>query len=205
MTILIADDIEMNRKLVRASLKAEGYDMIEVTNGKEALAILQTATAPIVGLIDWEMPEIDGVEVCRQARLRANAPPLFLILLTIRDAQKDIVMGLQHGANDYVTKPFDYAELLARVKIGVQIVGLQQKLINQADELRHALDRVYLLSGFLLICSYCHKIRDSHNHWEKIDAYVAQHSAAHFSHGICPGCYQEHLVPQFKELGIDPG
>jgi phosphoserine phosphatase RsbU/P len=202
MTILIADDLETNRKLVRVSLKAEGYDLVDVTNGREALDFLHAATTPVVGLIDWEMPEIDGVEVCRRARERKDAPPLFLILLTIRDNQKDIVRGLSNGANDYVTKPFDYAELLARVKIGVNIVELQQKLLLQNEELRQMLDQVYFLSGFLLVCSYCQKIRDAHDHWEKADAYMSQHSANHFSHGICPDCYKEHIVPQLTELGI---
>jgi DNA-binding response OmpR family regulator len=200
MTILIADDIEANRRLVRASIKSEGYDLVEATNGQEALEFLRTATTPIVGVIDWEMPEIDGVEVCRQARLKLDGPPLYLILLTIRSDQKDVVNGLQKGANDYVTKPFDYSELLARVKIGVQMVELQQKLMQQAEQLREAMKQIKVLSGFLPICSYCNKIRDEDNTWERVETYVSKHSEASFSHGICPECYQKEMAPMLAEL-----
>ena len=200
MTILIADDNVTNRKLVRASLKAESYDLVEAENGKDALAVLEKATGPIVGLIDWEMPGIDGIEVCRRSRLKKDGPPLFLILLTMRDTQQDIVTGLQSGANDYVTKPFDYTELRARVNIGVQLVTLQQELINQAKELAKTLAEIKQLSGLLPICSYCKKIRDDQNYWEQVESYVGKHSEARFSHGICPDCYEKHIRPQLDQL-----
>lgn len=200
MTILIADDNATNRKLVRASLKAENYDLIEAENGKDALAVLENATGPVVGLIDWEMPGIDGIEVCRQSRLKKNAPPFFLILLTMRDTQQDIVTGLQSGANDYITKPFDYTELRARVNIGVQLVNLQQELIDQANELAKTLAEIKQLSGLLPICSYCKKIRDDQNYWEQVESYVGKHSEARFSHGICPECYDKHIRPQLDQL-----
>jgi len=205
MTILIADDKDTNRKLVRAILKTEGYDLVEACNGKEALALLQETTTPIVGLIDWEMPEIDGIEVCRQASLRSGSPPLFLILLTARDSQQDVVEGLKSGASDYVTKPFDYTELRARVKIGVRIVELQQTLLNQAQELRDTLAQVKQLSGLLPICSYCKKIRDDKNYWQQVESYVSDHTDAKFSHGVCPECYKQHLLPELEQLRIKVG
>jgi hypothetical protein len=99
-----------------------------------------------------------------------------------------------------VTKPYDYSELLARVKIGVQIVELQQKLIDQAEQLREAMKQIKVLSGFLPICSYCNKIRDEGNQWERIDTYVSRHSEASFSHGICPDCYQKEMEPMLAAL-----
>ncbi len=123
-----------------------------------------------------------------------------MILLTIRNDQKDVVRGLQQGANDYVTKPYDYSELLARVKIGVQFVELKQKLILQAEQLRDATKQIKVLSGFLPICSYCNKIRDEGNHWEKIDTYVAKHSEASFSHGICPDCIKKYVSPEIQKI-----
>ena len=100
MIVLVADDLDINRKLLRSLLVADGYDVIEAANGLDALQILQGATGPIVGLIDWEMPEMEGIEVCRQTRLMKEAPPIYLILLTVRDSKQDIVAGLQGGAND---------------------------------------------------------------------------------------------------------
>ena len=204
MTVLVADDLESNRRLIRASIKSEPYDLVEVTNGRDALEFLLNATGPVVGLIDWEMPEFDGLTVCKRARERENPPPLFLILITIRDSREDVLAGLQQGANDYITKPFDYAELLARVKIAAQIVNLQQTLTDQAEQLRDALTEIKVLTGLLPICSYCAKIRDDKNNWEKLELYVARHSEASFSHGICPECYQVQIIPMLREAGGEP-
>jgi sigma-B regulation protein RsbU (phosphoserine phosphatase) len=203
MTVLIADDLDVNRKLLRTLLSPEGYDVVEASNGTEALAILQNAREPLVGLIDWEMPQIEGIEVCRQARA-LNPIPLFLILVTVRNSKQDVVSGLQAGANDYITKPFDKTELLARVKIGSQMVELQQALTQHVEELKEALISVKQLSGLLPICSYCKKIRDDQNYWTQVEAYVGKHSEARFSHSICPTCYEEIVKPEMVALGIKP-
>jgi DNA-binding response OmpR family regulator len=204
MTVLVADDHDVNRKLLRTLLTAEGYEVIEAADGNEALAFLKTATNPVVGLIDWEMPQVEGIEVCRQTRALNPATPLFLILVTVRDTKQDVVTGLQAGANDYITKPFDKTELLARVKIGSQMVELQQSLTQNVRELKDALIRVKQLSGLLPICSYCKKIRDDQNYWQQVEAYVGKHSEAQFSHSICPTCYEDIVKPEMVKLGIKP-
>jgi len=204
MIVLVADDLEVNRKLLKTLLAADGYDVIEASNGTDALEILQGANGPIVGLIDWEMPEMEGVEVCRQTRAIADAPPIYLILLTVRDSKQDIVTGLQAGANDYITKPFDKTELLARVGIGKQMVTLQESLTKHVDELKEALLNVKQLGGLLPICSYCKKIRDDQNYWQQVESYVGKHSEAKFSHSICPQCYEDIIKPQMVQLGVDP-
>ena len=99
-TILIADDREPNRKLLRSMLEPGNYTIVEVPDGQAALLALQTITTPVVALIDWEMPRMEGIDVCRLARVRPDAPPMFLILLTIRDSPNDIVSGLRAGAHD---------------------------------------------------------------------------------------------------------
>ncbi len=200
MTILIADDVAANRKLLRAFLEAEGYPIVEAETGEEALALLRGATEPMIGLIDWEMPELDGIEVCRRAPRPPDAPPIHLILLTFRDNRNDIVAGLEAGANDYVTKPFDQAALLARVKIGVCMVEAQQNLIDRARKLEEALVQVQTLQGLLPICSYCKKIRDDQNYWQQLESYISQHSAARFSHGICPECYEARVKPELARM-----
>jgi phosphoserine phosphatase RsbU/P len=204
MTVVVADDLDVNRKLLRTLLTADGYDVVEAVDGHEALSLLQNARQPLVGLIDWEMPLLEGVEVCRQARALNSAMPLFLILVTVRDSKQDVVTGLQAGANDYITKPFHKTELLARVKIASQMVELQQALTQHVDELKEALVRVKQLSGLLPICSYCKKIRDDQNYWTQVEAYVGKHSEARFSHSICPTCYEEIVKPEMQSLGIKP-
>jgi CheY-like chemotaxis protein len=204
MTVLVADDLDVNRKLLRSLLVPEGYEVIEAGNGREAFAVLSECRRPMVGLIDWEMPLLEGVEVCREARLVNPRTPLFLILVTVRDTKKDVVTGLEAGANDYITKPFDKTELLARVKIGTQMVQLQQTLTERVEELKEALLNVKQLSGLLPICSYCKKIRDDQNYWQQVESYVGQHSDAKFSHSICPQCYEDIIKPQMVQLGVDP-
>src|SRR3984885_9709907 len=188
MIVLVADDLDVNRKLLRSLLTADGYDVIEASDGVEALEILQGATGPIVGLIDWEMPKMEGIEVCREVRKIENPPPIYLILLTVRDSKQDTVTGLKAGANDYITKPFDKTELLARVAIGRQMVQLQQTLTERVAELGEALISVKQLGGLLPICSYCKKIRDDKNYWQQVETYIGRHSEVLFSHGICPEC-----------------
>jgi phosphoserine phosphatase RsbU/P len=204
MIVLVADDLDINRKLLRSLLSADGYDVIEASDGTEALQILQGANGPIVGLIDWEMPGMEGIEVCRQARALESPPPIYLMLLTVRDSKQDIVAGLKAGANDYITKPFDKTELLARVGIGKQMVQLQQALTERVAELREALVNVKQLGGLLPICSYCKKIRDDQNYWTQVESYVGKHSDAKFSHSICPQCYEDIIKPQMVQLGVDP-
>lgn len=141
MKVLIADDEAINRKLVRAVLASEGYEVIEARDGAEASAVLSSIEGPLVGLIDWNMPGKTGIEVCREARLGPQKP-LFLLLVTARNATEDIKEGLWSGANDYVTKPFEPAELLARVRIGEQMVQLQHTLAQRVLELEAALKQV---------------------------------------------------------------
>ena len=204
MTVLVADDHDVNRKLLRSILQGEGYDVLEAANGIDALNLLESATSPMVGLVDWEMPQMEGIEVCRQARAIPVLHPIFLILVTVRDSKQDVVAGLLAGANDYITKPFDKTELMARVKVGTQMVELQQTLTERVEELKVALHNVKQLSGLLPICSYCKKIRDDQNYWQQVESYVGKHSEAQFSHSICPVCYEEHIKPQMIQLGIDP-
>ncbi len=200
MKIIIADDQRINRILLRSLLETEGHAVTEARDGAEAIEVIQAAKEPFVALIDWEMPELTGPEVCRQARALDSAPPMFLFLVTVHDRKEDIVAGLQAGANDYVVKPFHKDELLARVKIGVQMVGLQQSLLDRVRELSDALTRVRTLSGLLPICGYCKKIRNDRDYWQQVEEYIGTHSEVKFSHGVCPECYATHLQPQLDEM-----
>jgi phosphoserine phosphatase RsbU/P len=203
MNVLVADDDQASRHLLNSLLTAEHYRVIEVDNGTSALDTLQNAKDPFVALIDWEMPGMEGTEVCRKTRELTNSQPIHLILLTARDSKSDVVAGLRAGANDYIVKPFNRTELLARVGIGAQMVGLQRSLTQHIVELEGALKRVKQLSGLLPICSYCKKIRDDSNYWQQVESYVMHHSEAQFSHSICPSCYETIVKPEMARLGVE--
>jgi DNA-binding response OmpR family regulator len=166
----------------------------------EAWEALQGDDAPSLAILDWMMPGMDGLELCRRIRKMPNSTPPYLILLTAKGRRADLVTGLEAGANDYVTKPFNREELRARVQVGVRMVELQQNLADRVKALEEALARVKQLQGLLPICSYCKKIRDDQNYWQQVESYIAEHSQAQFSHSICPDCYEKLVKPELDQL-----
>jgi DNA-binding response OmpR family regulator len=188
MKILIAEDDPVSRRLLQAALIKWGYEVTVTTNGKEAWQAMQQPDAPSLLVLDWLMPEMDGVEICRQARANPALKSAYILLLTSRGSKEDIVEGLQAGADDYVTKPFDHGELRARVQVGSRVVQLQSALAERVNELEEAVANVKQLQGLLPICSYCKKIRDDGNYWHRVESYIAGHANVRFSHGICPDC-----------------
>ena len=143
---------------------------------------------------------MDGVQICRKVREVPQPSPAYIILLTARERSQDIVAGLQAGADDYLTKPFDREELHARMQAGLRILELQSNLAERVKELEDALSRVRTLQGLLPMCPYCKKIRSDSNYWQQIENYVSAHSDAQFSHGVCPQCYEKIVKPQIEEL-----
>ncbi len=200
MKILIADDDRVTRRMLSAILDEWGYQTVSATNGREAWELLQQPDGPSFAILDWLMPELDGPEVCRRVRARETPQPPYLILLTVCDSRQDIVAGLRSGADDYMVKPFDHAELHARLQTGLRIVGLQRDLACQLRQSQEALALVKQLQVLLPICSYCKKIRDDQNYWRQVEDYICAHSEVRFSHGICPGCWETTVRAQLAEL-----
>lgn len=200
MRVLIAEDDPVSRRMLEATLVKWEYDVITTCDGAEAWQVLQSKDAPKLVILDWMMPRMDGLEFCRKVREVSSPQPTYVILLTARGQREDIVAGLQAGADDYVTKPFDRGELYARLQAGVRIVELQSNLADYVRELEDALAQIKQLHGLLPICSYCKKIRDDRNYWRQVEDYVAEHSEAQFSHGICPDCYEKYVKPELEKL-----
>jgi DNA-binding response OmpR family regulator len=200
MKVLIAEDDPTSRLLLETVLRRWDYDVITTRDGVEAWQELQKADAPRLAILDWMMPNMDGVEVCQKARGTNSGRLIYLIILTAKGDKKDVVDGLEAGADDYLTKPFDRAELKARIRVGERVLRLQSNLADRVSELELALSRVKQLEELLPICSYCKKIRDSRNEWRTLEEYVRQHSEIQFSHGICPSCHKEFVAPQLEAL-----
>lgn len=203
MRILMAEDERISRHLLEKTLRTWGHEVVVARDGNEAWRALQETESPPMAILDWMMPGIDGVELCRRVRQTPTVPPVYIILLTAKGAKSDIVEGLVAGANDYITKPFDRAELQARVQVGVTVVELQQKLAARVIELEEALAHIKVLQGILPMCSYCKHVRNDENYWQSVECYISEHSDAKFSHSICPNCYETVLKPQLQKMQTD--
>jgi len=136
MKILVAEDDLITGRMLQAYLVKWGYDVLMVSDGLQAWRILQQENAPRLALLDWMMPEMDGMSICREVRRLNIQPYIYLILLTARRYQEDVVAGLEAGADEYLTKPFDPYELRARLRAGARVVELQDSLIQAREALR---------------------------------------------------------------------
>jgi two-component system, cell cycle response regulator len=134
--VLIAEDDMVSRRLLEASLTRWGYEVAVTHDGVEAWEVLQGTAAPPLAILDWMMPGMDGVEICRKVRQRGQEPYIYLLLLTTKGRKENIIEGLDAGADDYVTKPFDPHELQVRLRTGKRIVTLQAELIEARETLR---------------------------------------------------------------------
>lgn len=148
MKILIAEDDMTSRAMLRAVLSQWGYEVIAAEDGNEAFGEFQKNDAPRLAVLDWEMPGMDGAELCRRLRQQDRKDPLYLILLTSRIEAGDIVRGLEAGADDYIAKPFDNAELKARVDVGRRMISLQIEMVE-----REKLQGVLEMAG-----AVCHEL-----------------------------------------------
>jgi len=203
MKILIAEDDPVSRRLLEATLEKFGYEVVVAADGAEAWTALQREDSPPLAILDWMMPELAGVEICRRVREVPTSTPPYLILLTAKTERGDVVAGLDAGANDYLKKPFDRGELRARLQVGAQVLELQKNLAERISELEDALAQVKQLQGLLPICSYCKNIRDDQNFWQRIDSYLMEHADVMFSHGICPDCYRNIVQPKIEQSRAD--
>jgi len=135
-TVLIAEDDPIFRRILESWFKRWDYRVTAVENGLDAWEVLQKDDAPSLAILDWMMPGMDGIELCRRIRTRNQGPYLYVLLLTAKDDKQDVVAGLEAGADDYLTKPFDVDELRARVRAGKRILDLQAALIRAQSALQ---------------------------------------------------------------------
>ena len=201
MKILIAEDDLTSRRMLETRLVKWGYEVIVTCDGPEAWEALQQEDAPQLAILDWMMPGMDGVEVCRRVREMEGESHIYIILLTAKGEKDDLVAGLDAGADDYLTKPFGRDELRARLQVGIRTVDLQNRLAEHIKSLEDALSQIKQLQGMLPICAYCKKIRTDDNYWQQVEGYISEHSKTVFSHTICPECYEKIVKPEIEKLG----
>lgn len=200
MRILIAEDDPVSRRLLESSLQRWSYDVVVAADGGQAWELLQQPDGPKLAILDWMMPEVDGVDLCRKARELELTRSAYLILLTARGTTPDLVSAFEAGADDYLTKPFNRDELRARVRAGERVLELQGQLSARVRELETALAEVKQLRGILPICCYCKSIRHDEQYWHKIEDYLTAHTDVDFSHGICPDCWENVVNKQMEEM-----
>ena len=136
MKVLIAEDDPISSRLLDARLSKWGYEVVKTSNGREAYEQLSAKNAPRIAILDWMMPEMDGVEVCKLIRSQTGKETIYILLLTAKSTKEDIVEGLIAGADDYLLKPFHDEELRARLQTGVRITRLQSDLLQESFNLR---------------------------------------------------------------------
>ncbi|MCK4428132.1 MAG: response regulator [candidate division Zixibacteria bacterium] len=203
MKILIAEDEKISRKILETTLTKAGHDVVAVEDGVKALESIRKVM-PDMLVTDWMMPDLDGLELCRRVRALDLSTYVYIILLTALTQKENIIEGLDAGADDYVTKPFERTELLARVRAGERVIQLERSLRQKNKELSEALAHVKQLKGLLPICMFCKKIRNDKNYWQQVEEYLAEHTEADFSHSICPECLEKHYPDYVKKKKVQP-
>ena len=190
--ILIAEDEFTTRMMVQVCLENWGYRVESVTNGNAAWAALQKPDAPHIAILDWEMPEVDGVEVCRRAKELDTVSPPYILLLTSRDSKTDIVKGFDAGADDYMTKPFNDNELRARVRVAERLVRTQSSLAESVAELKEALNQVEMLENGIEVCRECRRIFSPYDsEWHGLGDILDNGVDPRFIVKSCSGCMKK--------------
>lgn len=183
--ILVVDDKPDNLRLLVTLLSEQGYQVRPVPNGKLALSGAK-AIPPDLILLDIMMPGMDGFEVCRELKKDEVTKEIPIIFLTAKVETKDIVKGFDLGGADYVCKPFQTAELLARIRTHIGY--------------KKAREEIKTFKGLIQICASCKKVRDDQGLWSQIESYIERRSDAHFSHGVCPDCLKELYPDQYQKV-----
>lgn len=219
--LLIVDDLPENIKVLGKSLQRDEYLISFATSGEQAIEMATSNELDLI-LLDIMMPGMDGYEVCRRLKAEDRTRQIPIIFITAKTEKKDIVRGFEAGAVDYVTKPFNTAELFARVQTHLDLSHSKRIIQNQAEELawtnkrlmkknqklEQAFEEIESLKGLLPVCSNCRKIRKSNSDsqlqssWVSLEAYLHEHTAAEVTHSICPQC-MANLYPELLNNGND--
>lgn len=189
--VLVAEDNDKTRVALVFLLQRHGYEVTVVNDGQAALDILLAPNPPHVALLDWEMPRLDGLHVCMAVRTIPTRRYTYIVMLTAHDQAAEVLTAFAAGVDDFLSKPVDGPQLLARLRCGERILALEKRAVERIAELENALEEVRQLKRLLPICSYCKKVRDDSDYWQDLDAYIHEQTGTDFSHGVCPTCMEK--------------
>jgi DNA-binding response OmpR family regulator len=212
MKVLIADDDTISCMAIGRLIENWGYEVFQAQDGRQALEFLCQGDPPRMAILDWMMPEPDGIEICRHLQQEKDFPFIYTILLSVKHEKKDIVKALDSGAHDFLSKPVHAGELRSRIAVGARLVKAEDNIqsknrelasvndqLKQTNaELQAALREIKTLHGILPICIHCKRIRvenkgaEDPDAWVKMEEYIRNRTEADFSHGICPDCAAKH-------------
>ncbi len=178
MNILIVDDDPTTRILLNATLKKLGHQVSVASSAEEVLAAFERGPVPLL-ISDMVMPGMNGLDLCRHIRATNRPQYTYVILLTSVSGKSGYLVGMNAGADDFLSKPFDEDMLAARLVAAERILNLQSQ--------------VKQLSGLLPICCVCKKVRDDKNYWQQVESFITKRTDAKFSHGYCPDCFHKVL------------
>ena len=201
--VLLIDDVAMNHKIVKDVLTEIDYRVAGAFNRDQAFNIIEEELPDLI-LLDIIMPEINGHDICMELKAGENTRDIPVIFLTARTEDDDIIWGFQLGAVDYIKKPFNPQELLARVSTHVELKRGKDRQRRLIEELEKALKEVKQLSGLLPICAHCKNVRDDRGYWGRVEEYLTTHTGVELTHSLCPKCVKE-LYPEMADriLGED--
>jgi len=186
--ILVVDDSPDNLNVLTHMLSEQDYQVRPAISGELALKAVQKSPPDLILLDIMMAPGMDGYEVCQQLKAHEQSRGIPVIFMSALHDTINKIKAFEVGGVDYITKPFQIEEVLARVHTHLVLRNLQKHLEEKNTQLEEALANVKRLRGLLPICASCKKIRDDQGYWKQIEVYIENHSEALFSHGVCPEC-----------------
>jgi len=186
MKILIAEDDQIATKVLRLTLQKLGHEVIAASTRLEAWELFNQEPVRVI-VSDWMMPGLDGLELCRRVRDRPQTLYTYFILLTAaHTGADDYTLAMDSGVDDFLTKPFDREMLRTRLFVASRILRYTSE--------------IGILRDLIPMCSYCNKVRDGEDYWQRVETYIRDRTGSRFSHGVCPDCYDQQVKLLDKEM-----
>lgn len=189
--VLIADDSRVNRFVLEQAVRQQGMVPLVAVDGVEALQILNIHPDVSFAILDWIMPKLTGLEVCRAIRHAKRERYVYIMMFTTKNRPADLRTGLEAGADDYLVKPVNPTELRLRIAAVGRLLDLECELREQSAALHESRQEISALSQLLPMCMYCKSVRDEAGNWHTVERYINSVGGEKISHGICPTCCSE--------------